>query len=81
MKLFSLIGVQFHSVSVSGAVFHSDTQNKTPRKMPLAQNKTPRQMPLARNKTPRKILETLCICTPIGKKCCLEQQGNMMLTQ
>ena len=56
-------------------------QNKTPRKMPLAQNKTPRQMPLARNKTPRKILETLCICTPIGKKCCLEQQGNMMLTQ
>ena len=45
MKMFYLIGVQFHSVSVSGAVFHSDTQNKTPRKMPLAQNETPRQVP------------------------------------
>ena len=39
MESLSPIGVKIHSVS------ECVTQNKTPRKMPLAQNKTTRRMP------------------------------------
>ena len=55
MKLVLPIGVQFQSVSAPGAVFHSDTQNETPRRFTLVSEW---------NTAPGA--DTLWNCTPIG---------------